>query len=124
MVSIALNSSPAPSPSATADKTRVVQARRDAEQAQNTADDLRRHADSAERTAQVSQENARSLAERSNQLVANYVQSLRVAQNEPRTLGTGVVSRLYADPPAASLLLPPVVNAQGQATGQLVNLSA
>jgi hypothetical protein len=124
MVSIASSSSATPSPAATADKTRVAQARRDAEQAQNTADDLRRHADSAERTAQVSQENARSLAERSNQLVANYVQSLRVASNEPRTLGAGVVNRLYADPPVASLLLPPVVNAQGQATGQLVNLSA
>jgi hypothetical protein len=124
MVSIASSNSAPPSLSATADKTRVVQARRDAEQAQNTADDLRRQADSADRTAQVSQDNARSLAERSNQLVANYVQSLRGAQNEPRTLGTGLVSRLYADPPAASLLLPPVVNAQGQATGQLVNLSA
>nr|WP_315224228.1 hypothetical protein [uncultured Albidiferax sp.] len=124
MASLAISSSATPSLAASADKTRVAQARRDAEQAQNTADNLRRQADSAERTAQVSQENARSLAERSNQLVANYVQSQRVAPNEPRTLGTGVVSRLYADPPAASLLLPPVVNGQGQATGQLVNLSA
>ncbi|WP_367846913.1 hypothetical protein [Rhodoferax sp. WC2427] len=120
--SIAFSSSAAPSLSA--DKTRVVQARRDAEQAQNTADDLRRQADSADRTAQVSQENARALAERSNQLVANYVQSLRTAQNEPRAPSPSPVSRLYADPPTASLLLPPVVNAQGQATGQLVNLSA
>jgi hypothetical protein len=125
MVSTSIaSSSSAPSLAATVDKTRVVQARRDAEQAQNNADNLRRQADNADRTAQVSQDNARSLAERSNQLVANYVQSQRGAQNEPRTLGTGVVSRLYADPPAASLLLPPVVNAQGQATGQLVNLSA
>ncbi|WP_295956846.1 hypothetical protein [Rhodoferax sp.] len=124
MVSITANSSAAPSLSATVDKTRVIQARRDAEQAQSTADDLRRQADSADRTAQVSQDNARSLAERSNQLVANYVQTQRGASNEPRTLGPSVVSRLYADPPSASLLLPPVVNAQGQATGQLVNLSA
>ena len=92
MASLAISSSATPSLAASADKTRVAQARRDAEQAQNTADNLRRQADAAERTAQVSQENARSLAERSNQLVANYVQSQRVAPNEPRTLGTGVVA--------------------------------
>lgn len=124
MVSISASNSAAPSLSATVDKTRVVQARRDAEQAQSTADDLRRQADSADRTAKVSQDNARSLAEHSNQLVANYVQTLRGATNEPRVLGSGSVSQMYADPPSASLLLPPVVNAQGQATGQLVNLSA
>lgn len=124
MVSITASSSAAPSLSATVDKTRVIQARRDAEQAQSTADGLRREADSADRTAKVSQDNARSLAERSNQLVANYVQSQRGASSETRVPGSGAVSRLYANPPSASLLLPAVVNAQGQATGQLVNLSA
>ena len=122
--SLSASSSATPSLAATADKTRVIQARRDAEQAQNTADNLRRQADNADRTAKVSQDNARGLAERSNQLVANYVQTQRESSNEPRVLSSGLVSRMYADPPSASLLLPPVVNAQGQATGQLVNLSA
>jgi len=109
--------------SATIDKTRVVQTRRDAEQAQNVADDLRRQADDANRTAQVSQDNARELAERSNQLIANYVQAQSGVSAEPR-LSAGV-PRVYATPqPSASLLLPVVVNTQGQATGQLVNVSA
>ena len=119
-----ITSSAAPPHSATVDTTRVIQARRDAEQAQSTADTLRRQADSADRTAQVSQDNARGLAERSNQLVANYVQTQRGVSTEPRVPGPDAVSRLYADPPSASLLLPPVVNAQGHFTGQWVNLSA
>ena len=123
MASLAISSSATPSLAASADKTRVAQARRDAEQAQNTADNLRRQADNADRAAQVSQDNARSLAERSNQLVANYTQTQRASPETPRLRSTDVVARLYADPPSASLLLPPVVNAQGQATGQLVNLS-
>jgi hypothetical protein len=106
-------------------KTRVVETRRDAEQAQNIADGLRRQADDANRVAEVSQDNARSLAERSNQMVASYVQSQRGVSVEPRVLSGGVVPRSYAaTPPSASLLLPAVVNTQGQATGQLVNVSA
>ncbi|MFZ4285130.1 hypothetical protein [Variovorax sp. HJSM1_2] len=111
--------------SATVDKTRVVQTRRDAEQAQNVADDLRRRADDANRTAKVSQDNARELAERSNQLIANYVQAQSGVSSEPRVSAAVAATRVYSSPqPTASLLLPVVVNTQGQATGQLVNLSA
>jgi Rad3-related DNA helicase len=111
--------------SATMDKTRVVQTRRDAEQAQNVADNLRQKANDANRTAKVSQDNARELAERSNQLIANYVQAQSGLSTEPRVLNAVAATRVYSSPqPTASLLLPVVVNTQGQATGQLVNVAA
>ncbi len=125
MVAITANSSAVASLTASMAKTRVVQTRRDAEQAQNVADGLRREADEANRTAQVSQDNARSLAERSNQILTSYVQSQRGVGAEPHVLSAGVVPRSYASPtPTASLLLPAVVNTEGQATGQLLNVSA
>jgi len=70
------------------DKSRVTQARRDAEQAQSRADDLRSQADNADRTARESQDRADELRARSQQVDATYESQLRgkAAQNTGRLI--------------------------------------
>ncbi|WP_394790526.1 hypothetical protein [Rhodoferax sp.] len=68
------------------DKSRVVQARRDAEQAQATADDLRRQADTADRNARNSQDKADDLRTRSKELDSTYERQLRGNSQSPGRL--------------------------------------
>ncbi len=72
MASISAITSPTPVSVSVLDRSRLVQARRDADAAQTTADELRDRADRADRAARTSQDNARDLAERSQQMEATY----------------------------------------------------
>ena len=76
-------SAPAPDPA------RVMQARRDAEQAQAKANELRQQADGMDRVARSSQDYANNLSDRSKQLDQTYERQLRgSSQSIGRLLNT------------------------------------
>jgi hypothetical protein len=72
MASMPAITSPTPISVSVLDRSRLVQARRDADAAQAKADELRDRADQADRAARTSQDNANDLAERSQQMEATY----------------------------------------------------
>ena len=72
MATITSTNSSTPSLQATLSRSRVAQARRDAEVAEATAQDLRSRAEQAERQAQESQGRATSLSRRADQQEATY----------------------------------------------------
>lgn len=134
MVAITATSSATPSPAVALGKARLEQARREADQAEATAQNLRSQADAAEIDAQKSQETVRELATRNRQSDATYASQLNSHKSEvpqktqeflvdmysaasAKFAATG--NALKANPTAA-----PVVNTQGHATGRIVNVSA
>ena len=132
MVAITATNSTTPSLSLTLSKARIEQARREADQAEDRAQDLRSQADEAERDAQERNEKARKLSSSSSDstytsVVRPTVSAVPVAtQTFLERMYTAASSKFAAqgnalkdDADAA-----PVLNAQGQATGRILNLSA
>lgn len=134
MVAITATNSTTPSPSVAMGKARLEQARREAAQAEATAQSLRSQADAAEVEAQKSQETVREIATRNRQSAATYASPLASRKSEvpqktqeflvdmysaasEKFAATG--NTLKTDPTAA-----PVLNTQGHATGRIVNVSA
>ena len=72
MASLTATNSATPALQATLSRTRVAQARREAETAEANAQDLRSRAEQAERQAQASQGKASSLSRRADQQEATY----------------------------------------------------
>ena len=114
--------------SAGTDQLRVQQAKRNADQAEAAARALRRAATSAQQAADSAQENARSLQVRSSQAQIDAgqarqqvtsLQSVRSLQQGFETVRSQIAEGLKSlDAPA------PTVNAEGQTTGTLVNVTA
>lgn len=122
----------------------LQQARRTAEQVEQTARALKAQADGAQRTAEQAQENARSLTVRSDQAqtsagqawqgVAAIQTRAQMQTQLSRTVEQVVVRQqaesapvaaVAADPSAAPATSPsPVVNVQGQVTGTVINTTA
>jgi hypothetical protein len=114
---------------------RLLQAQRDAEQAEQTARALQVRARDAQQTASQAQENARSIAGEANQAQVNAGQArlglavIRSADQMQVRL-SDVVTRVAetlksAEPVAPSQSpAPPVINTQGQVTGTVVNTTA
>lgn len=108
---------------------RTQQAERTAEQAEANARTLRRQASAAQQEADTAQENARDLKVRSD-LAQGEVGSARQAVASLAALdevgrGFDTLRRSVADAQAAPTLPPaPVVNAEGQTTGTVVNVTA
>ena len=110
------------------DQLRVQQAKRNADQAEASARSLRRAATSAQQAADATQESARTLQVRSDQAQVDAgqarqqvtsLQSVRTLQQGFDTVRTQIAEGLKSlDAPA------PVVNAEGQTTGTLVNVTA
>lgn len=110
------------------EQLRIQQAQRNADQAEAAARALRREATSAQREADNAQESARSLKVRSDQAQSDagearqQVTSLAQVQTVQQgfeTLRTQIAEGLQSlDAPA------PTVNAEGQTTGVLVNVTA
>ena len=117
---------------------RLQQARRNAEQAEQTAQSLKSQANQAQLTADRAQESARSLTVQSDQAQAKVGQvrqglaAMGSAQQSMVQLSKTVDQVLTREPaqpsPATSATpssnAPPVVNAQGQVTGTIINTTA
>lgn len=132
MVAITATNSATPSLQATLSQTRLRQARREADQAEATAQGLRAQADNAESAAQGSHGRVRTMA-------ANvaFASPTYQAKREAATTGRGSENQdLMVDMyqrfaalsgnggnPLQGVNLPnPVQNAQGQTIGRIVNL--
>lgn len=134
MVAITATSSATPTLQSVLNKTRVDQARREAELAESNAQSLRAQADEEERKAQDSQGKVRALTAQTRTTDATYSASVKGNQSEVPAQTQDFLERLYkaasqkfaangnalkTDTNAA-----PVVNSQGHATGRIVNVSA
>lgn len=115
-------------------KSRVEQAQREADQAESRARDLRSQADNEDREAQQDQSKARNLSQQNNVMAATYAAALKGKASEVPAQTQDFLVRLYkatsqkfadsgnalkSDADAA-----PILNAQGQATGRIVNVRA
>lgn len=122
-----------PNPLALMDKARLERVKRDAEQAEATAQDLRAQADTAELSAKRDQEQVRDLSSRIRRADATYTvpkgkpSEVPVkTQNFLEDMYTATSAKFEAsgNPLKADASAAPVVNNQGQATGRIVNLKA
>jgi type II secretory pathway pseudopilin PulG len=132
MVAISATSSVTPSLQVALGKTRLEQARREATQAEATAQSLRAQANDAERDAQKSQEKVRELAAKSQLPDLTYAPPRKGLTAEVQTATKALLAELNKSAnrkhaevsPArnATVTAPPVLNTQGQTTGRIVNL--
>ncbi|MBI2305723.1 MAG: hypothetical protein HYU78_00305 [Rhodocyclales bacterium] len=108
---------------------RTQQAQRRAEQADAVARALRAQASSAQQAADQAQENARNLKVRSDQAqgeagsarqAVSSLESLSRVDRSFQSIREGIATGLAAIDAAPA----PVVNAEGQTTGTLVNVTA
>lgn len=138
MVAITATNSATPTLQATLARAKLQQARREAEQAESTAQNLRQQADAAEQEARSSQIRVRAIA---GQIEKNGAQtdtpprlsaSAEVSTENQNLLvggfnfysatgGKNATSGNGFQPNAAS---EPVINSQGQATGRIINIRA
>lgn len=137
MAALAATSSATPSLQSSLIRNQLEAARREANQAQANVQNLRAQVDAAETESQKTQDKVRSLtsqASQANQTDPTYMSRVRTGQSAvpPKTqellfgLYDATSARRQAtgnglknNPGAA-----PVMNAQGQATGRIVNMSA
>lgn len=132
MSAITATNSTTPSLSLTLSKARIEQARREADLAEDRAQDLRTQADEAERDAQERNDKARKLGSASND--STYTSALRASTSAVPVATQTFLERMYtaASPKFAAqgnalkedAQAAPVLNTQGQATGRILNLSA
>ena len=143
MATISATSNPSTSIQASLAKTRLAQARREADQAQTTADDLQAKADSADRYAQKTRSTVRDMAANNRDLDATYERQLRntskvndasdaAAISPARTQGllAGFYSAVNqanaikgaANEKSTSPFI--IVSSPGPSTGRIVNVTA
>lgn len=136
MVAITATNSSTPSIQAALGRTKLQQARREADQAESNAQNLRKQADAAEQEAQKSQANVRTLSARTQQETATTYAAPRVngsttevpVKTQDFLVGLyTATSQKRADSGNAlksDVHAAPVINIQGQSTGRIVNISA
>ena len=134
MVAITATNSATPSIQASLGRARLEQARREADQAEANARDLRAQADDAERQAESSQENVRKVASSNQREEATYSAPRARSTTEVPLKVQKLIEQMYAasselrtqsgNPLKTDAKAAPVVNAQGQSTGRIVNVSA
>jgi len=115
-------------------RSRLEQARRQADQAEAEARDLRSQAEQAEQDAQQGQQKVRSISSDIAKSAATYAPKAQGNQPEVPEQTQELLVRLYqatsqkfADSGNAlktDANAQPVVNSQGQATGRILNISA
>ena len=113
MGTIAATNSATQSLQSALNKSRIEQARREADQAEAKAQTLRSEADAQERLAQEGQDNVRSLTAQGRQQDATYMYK---ATNQAFANGGNALK--------TSVDAAPVLNGVGQFTGRIVNLQA
>lgn len=137
MAALAATSSATPSLSSSLIRNRLDAARRESDQAQANVQNLRAQVDAAESESQKTQDKVRSLtgqASQANQTDPTYKSPVQLGQSAVPVKTQELLFGLYDatsirrqaagnslknNPDAA-----PVVNARGQATGRIVNMSA
>lgn len=137
MAALAATSSATPSLQSSLIRNRLQAARREADQAQANVQNLRTQVDAAEAESQKSQDKVRSLtgqASQASQTDPTYKSRVKATQSTVPVKTQELLFGLYDatsvkrqatgnglknNPNAA-----PVVNAQGQTTGRIVNMSA
>jgi hypothetical protein len=134
MATIAATSYATSSLQSTLSRSRIEQARREADSAERKAQTLRQQADEAEREAQGRNANVRSLTAREASTDSTYDQALQADSSAVAPKTQRLLERMYraASSQFAASGTPlkndtnasPVVNAQGQSTGRILNLSA
>ncbi len=124
---------------------RLQQARRDAEQAETTAQALKAQANQAQREAVSANENARNLSVQASQAqenagqarqglaamstaqqsitqLSNTVDQVQARQTAPETATPSTRTSVASN--AAASISAPVTNTQGQVTGKIINTTA
>lgn len=135
MVVVAATHSATPTVQAALGRAKLQQARREADQAENTAQNLREQADVAEQEAQNSKANVRTLASQIEKVAAPTYASPRLTTTaEVPTKTQDLLVDLYSatsekraangNSLKSNANAAPIINAQGQATGRIVNISA
>lgn len=134
MVAITATNSATPSPQALLVRARLQQARREADQAEANAESLRAQADGAEVDAEKSQDNVRTLSAQSRRTDAGYTYKPNGGKTEVSLKTQEFLVRMYSaasdkftasgNPLKTNPQAAPVVNAQGQPTGRIVNIRA
>lgn len=122
MVAITATNSATPSLQSVLGNNKLAQARREANQAEATAQNLRAQADAAEVDAQKSKDRVSNLTARNQQADPTYTRPAQGGQTG-KTVAALVAlansSMLKTSPSAA-----PVQNMQGQTTGRIVSVRA
>ena len=134
MVAITATNSATTSLQSVLNRSRLEQARRQADQAEADARELRSEADQAEQDAQQGQQKVRFISSEIAKEAATYSPRVQGSQAEVPTQTQDFLVRLYeatsqkfADSGNALKTdknAPPVVNTQGQATGRILNITA
>jgi type II secretory pathway component HofQ len=134
MATIAATSSATPSLQSVLNKSRVEQARREADQAEAKAQTLRSEADTQERIAQEGQDKVRSLTAQGRQQDATYMSAIKSRSAVVPKQTQDFLERLYQATSQAfaskgnalksQAHAAPVLNGIGQFTGRIVNLQA
>lgn len=132
MPAITATNASTPSQSLALSKARIEQARREADSAEDRAQDLRAQADEAERDAQERNDKARKLNNTASD--STYTSALRNSTSAVPVATQTFLERMYTATSAKfaaqgnslkeDAAAAPVLNAQGQATGRILNLSA
>jgi hypothetical protein len=115
-------------------RSRVEQARREADSAENKAQTLRQQANEAEQEAQGRNANVRALKARETSVESTYEKAVQGNSGPVASTTQNFLERMYraASPKFATsgnplkneANAPPVLNTQGQSTGRILNLSA
>lgn len=123
MVAISATNSATPSLQSVLGRNKLAQAKREASQAEATAQNLRAQADAAELDAEKSNDRVRKLKNTSSPAEApTYTRPAQGSQSESSRVVLAAqynASALKTNQDAA-----PVQNAQGQTTGRIVNVTA
>ena len=133
MVAITATNSATPSLQAAPDRAKLAQAQRQANRAEDNAQQLRAEADQAEQQSQRSRDNVAQAASNVRQQDSTYDAPSRPRASEVPVKVQNFIENLYratsqkrADSGNAlknAADAPPVINSQGQATGRILNLS-
>lgn len=133
-MAITSTNSATPSLQATLNKARLEQAKREAETAQDKVESLKQETEHAEQDLQVKRENVRELTTRSALEDSTYIGQLRAAKSAVPTATQDFLVRMYTATSAkfaasgnalkSSLSAKPFVNALGQSTGRIVDITA
>lgn len=134
MATIAATSYATPSLQSTLSRSRLQQARRDADLAESKARTLRQQANDAERDAQGRNANVRSLTAREPRTDSTYSNAAQRDSSAVTPNSQSFIERMYraASPKFSANGNPlkndadalPVLNTRGQSTGRILNVSA
>lgn len=122
MVAISATNSATPSLQLALGRSKLAQAKREADQAEAKAENLRSQADAAEVDAQKSNDRVRDLSARRDTADPTYAHPAQASKSVQSNLSLDAAHSGNKLP--AQLKTAPVQNSQGQTTGRLVNVSA